>query len=180
MIFRAPLAWCAGRNMTRCIARAAAGRAASLPFFFAPMASTKAGSAGASRKALGSAVKRNRIRRRIREIVRLHRQEISPGWDIVIHPRSVSGYGGVCGADGELLKLLPRQRRRAQLERRRISRETAKRSARGNGSCCCSFASIRFFFRHFLAAPASFIPRVRNMDMKRLRGMAPGAEVCWR
>jgi ribonuclease P protein component len=38
------------------------------------------------KKALGGAVVRNRIRRRIREILRLHRQEISPGWDIVIHP----------------------------------------------------------------------------------------------
>ena len=40
------------------------------------------------KKALGSAVRRNRIRRRLREILRLHQQEIAPGWDIVIHPRS--------------------------------------------------------------------------------------------
>jgi ribonuclease P protein component len=31
---------------------------------------------------------RNRIRRRIREIVRLNRSEIPAGWDIVIHPRA--------------------------------------------------------------------------------------------
>jgi ribonuclease P protein component len=44
---------------------------------------------GASvKRALGNAVVRNRIRRRIREILRLHRQEFSAGWDIVIHPRS--------------------------------------------------------------------------------------------
>ena len=36
-------------------------------------------------KALGGAVVRNRIRRRVREIVRCHRQEIPAGWDIVIH-----------------------------------------------------------------------------------------------
>jgi ribonuclease P protein component len=36
----------------------------------------------------GGAVLRNRIRRRIREILRVHRQEIASGWDIVIHPRS--------------------------------------------------------------------------------------------
>ena len=40
------------------------------------------------KKALGGAVVRNRIRRRIREIVRCHRMEIPAGWDIVIHPKS--------------------------------------------------------------------------------------------
>jgi ribonuclease P protein component len=40
------------------------------------------------KKALGGAVVRNRMRRRMREIVRCHRQEIPTGWDIVIHPKS--------------------------------------------------------------------------------------------
>jgi ribonuclease P protein component len=40
------------------------------------------------KKALGGAVVRNRIRRRLREILRGHRQEISAGWDIVVHPKS--------------------------------------------------------------------------------------------
>ena len=40
------------------------------------------------KKALGGAVVRNRIRRRLREIVRSHRGEIPAGWDIVIHPKS--------------------------------------------------------------------------------------------
>ena len=40
------------------------------------------------KKALGGAVVRNRIRRRLREMVRCHRQEIPAGWDIVIHPKS--------------------------------------------------------------------------------------------
>lgn len=61
------------------------------------------------KKALGSAVKRNRIRRRIREIVRLHRQEISPGWDIVIHPRTSVATAEFAGLTEELLKLLPRR-----------------------------------------------------------------------
>jgi ribonuclease P protein component len=39
------------------------------------------------KKALGSAVVRNRIRRRIREILRRNRSEYPTGWDIVIHPR---------------------------------------------------------------------------------------------
>ena len=40
------------------------------------------------KKALGGAIVRNRIRRRIREILRLHMPEIPTGWDIVIHPRA--------------------------------------------------------------------------------------------
>jgi ribonuclease P protein component len=40
------------------------------------------------KKALGSAVVRNRIRRRLREMVRTHRQEIPAGWDMVMHPKS--------------------------------------------------------------------------------------------
>jgi ribonuclease P protein component len=61
------------------------------------------------RKALGGAVRRNRIRRRLREIVRLHRQEISPGWDIVIHPRSSAATADFSALAGELLRLLPRE-----------------------------------------------------------------------
>jgi len=60
------------------------------------------------KKALGSAVRRNRIRRRLREILRLHRQEIAMGWDIVIHPRSSAATAEFSPLAAELLKLLPR------------------------------------------------------------------------
>jgi ribonuclease P protein component len=60
------------------------------------------------KKALGSAVRRNRIRRRLREILRLHRQEIAPGWDIVIHPRSSAATANFSALTQELLKLIPR------------------------------------------------------------------------
>jgi ribonuclease P protein component len=60
------------------------------------------------KKALGNAVRRNRIRRRVREILRLHRQEICPGWDIVIHPRSSAATAEFSALTKELLKLLPR------------------------------------------------------------------------
>ena len=59
------------------------------------------------KKALGSAVRRNRIRRRLREILRLHRQEIAPGWDIVIHPRSSAATAKFLALGAELLALLP-------------------------------------------------------------------------
>ena len=60
------------------------------------------------KKALGGAVRRNRIRRRLREIVRLNRQEIAPGWDIVTHPRSAVATAGFLPLTNELLNLLPR------------------------------------------------------------------------
>ena len=63
------------------------------------------------KKALGNAVRRNRIRRRLREILRVHRQEIAPGWDIVIHPRSSAATENFFVLTSELLKLLPRLRR---------------------------------------------------------------------
>lgn len=39
-------------------------------------------------KKLGHAVVRNRIRRRLREVYRLHESEFTPGWDIVVVARS--------------------------------------------------------------------------------------------
>ncbi len=41
-------------------------------------------------KKLGHAVVRNRVRRRLREIYRLHESEFTPGWDIVVVARSRS------------------------------------------------------------------------------------------
>jgi ribonuclease P protein component len=38
-------------------------------------------------RAVGGAVVRNRIKRRIREGFRLHRSELAPQWDIVLNPR---------------------------------------------------------------------------------------------
>ncbi|MBI4907507.1 MAG: ribonuclease P protein component [Acidobacteria bacterium] len=38
-------------------------------------------------RALGKAVRRNRIKRRIREALRLELSTIAPDWDVVINPR---------------------------------------------------------------------------------------------
>ena len=58
------------------------------------------------KKALGGAVLRNRIRRRVREIVRGHRQEIPEGWDIVIHPKSSVARAEFAALAADLLRLL--------------------------------------------------------------------------
>jgi ribonuclease P protein component len=60
------------------------------------------------KKALGNAVRRNRIRRRLREILRLHRQEIATGWDIVIHPRTTTATAEFSPLAAELVRLIPR------------------------------------------------------------------------
>jgi ribonuclease P protein component len=58
------------------------------------------------KKALGGAVVRNRIRRRVREIVRCHRQEIPAGWDIVIHPKKSVERAEFAVMTAELLRLV--------------------------------------------------------------------------
>jgi len=57
-------------------------------------------------RALGGAVVRNRVRRRLREILRQHRQEISSGWDIVLHPRASVATAEFRALSEELLGLL--------------------------------------------------------------------------
>ena len=58
------------------------------------------------KKALGGAVVRNRIRRRIREILRRNGSEIPSGWDIVIHPRSSVARAKFAPLAAELVGLL--------------------------------------------------------------------------
>ena len=58
------------------------------------------------KRTLGGAVVRNRIRRRIREVIRLYRQEISSGCDIVIHPKPNVATAPFSVLTTELLKLL--------------------------------------------------------------------------
>jgi len=58
------------------------------------------------KKALGGAVARNRIRRRLREVVRCHRLEIPAGWDIVIHPKSSVALAPFAALTADLLRLM--------------------------------------------------------------------------
>jgi len=58
------------------------------------------------KKALGNAVRRNRIRRRLREIFRLHRREIATGWDIVVHPRTSVATAEFAALTRELVTLV--------------------------------------------------------------------------
>ena len=171
LTFPAPAVWCAAASTMRYIATGAGGRAANSPFFFARMAKTISRFGWSIKKALGTAVRRNRIRRRIREIVRLHRQEIAPGWDIVIHPRSSAATASFSASAADLLRLIPR----------------AKSPGDPNGANSSTpivpslpldllvflRSSTRFFSRHSLAGPASTTLPARIMRTKLSNATAP-------
>jgi ribonuclease P protein component len=58
------------------------------------------------KRALGGAVVRNCMRRRMREVVRLHREEISAGWDFVIHPKANMASTAFAALENDLVRLL--------------------------------------------------------------------------
>jgi ribonuclease P protein component len=59
-------------------------------------------------RALGKAVVRNRIKRRLREAVRLHLEQLSPQWSIVINPRRKSMEAPFAELEREVLRLFER------------------------------------------------------------------------
>jgi ribonuclease P protein component len=59
-------------------------------------------------KALGGAVVRNRIKRRLREAFRAHRSEIAAQWDIVINPRRAAVDAPFAEIERALMKVIAR------------------------------------------------------------------------
>jgi ribonuclease P protein component len=59
-------------------------------------------------RALGKAVVRNRIRRRVREAVRLHLDQLSPEWSIVFNPRRKSMAAPFPELEREIVRLFQR------------------------------------------------------------------------
>ena len=74
--------------------------------FFAPNQAGESRFGMSVGRALGGAVVRNRIRRRIREILRLSRKEIPSGWDIIVHPRASTATAAFTAVRDELMTLL--------------------------------------------------------------------------
>ena len=59
-------------------------------------------------RAAGNAVIRNRLRRRVREAVRLHRGQLAPGWWIVLNPRRAALEVGFDELEREVERLFTR------------------------------------------------------------------------
>jgi ribonuclease P protein component len=59
-------------------------------------------------RAIGKAVVRNRIKRRVREAVRLNLEQLSPLWSIVINPRRKASEAPVAELHREVQRLFQR------------------------------------------------------------------------
>lgn len=55
---------------------------------------------------LGKAVRRNKVRRRVREAYRIHEHQTSPGWDIVVVARQRAIFSSYAEVERALLTLL--------------------------------------------------------------------------
>lgn len=55
---------------------------------------------------VGKAVRRNKVRRRIREAYRIHEHQLSTGWDIVVVARVKAAFVSYAQIERELLRLL--------------------------------------------------------------------------
>ncbi|HMD31447.1 MAG TPA: ribonuclease P protein component, partial [Candidatus Acidoferrales bacterium] len=74
--------------------------------FFAPNGQGESRFGMSVGRGLGGAVVRNKIRRRIREVLRLNLKEIPSGWDIIVHPRASVAKAEFALLRDELLALL--------------------------------------------------------------------------
>ncbi len=62
----------------------------------------------ASPKRWGGSVLRNRLKRRVREMLRRRRGEIPAGWDIVLHPKITVAAADFAALEAEILQMLAR------------------------------------------------------------------------
>lgn len=86
--------------------RSLANRVAALHYLAAPQGELRLGVAVSRR--MGCAVVRNRLRRRLREVLRLHRSELTEGWHVVVVARQRAGELSYKELEEGVLSLLDR------------------------------------------------------------------------
>lgn len=80
-----------------------------LTVFYLPRPQSEAPRVGFTlSRALGSAVERNRIRRRVREALRLHLRELEKAVDVVINPKRSAAGAGFPELEAEISRALAR------------------------------------------------------------------------
>ncbi|MCE5310946.1 MAG: ribonuclease P protein component [Acidobacteriales bacterium] len=84
-----------------------AGRLFSATYYLRP-GETESRIGFAVGRAAGNAVVRNRLRRRVREAVRLHRDRLQAGWWIVLNPRRAALTAGFDELEREVERLFTR------------------------------------------------------------------------
>ena len=82
-------------------------QSASMSWFLAPQAEPAGPRVGLTAgKVLGKAHERNRIKRRMREILRRHRELLPQGFDLIFHPRRTVLDADFTKLDAEVLRIL--------------------------------------------------------------------------
>jgi len=141
-IFRERRGWCDAEILTPYTAPGSAARIPTSPFFFARHELPHSRFGFSIKKALGGAVVRNRIRRRVREIVRCHRLEIACRMGHRDTSEEQCGEGGVCHAGGGIVA--------PDAERIKTSPQSA--------GVRFALAALRFYKAIFVAAGGRKLP----------------------
>ena len=96
-------------------------QSASMSWFLAPQTEPAAPRVGLTAgKVLGKAHERNRIKRRMRELLRRHVAELPAGFDLILHPRRSALSADFVKLEAELVRILGQ----AQLEAARMRKAT--------------------------------------------------------
>jgi len=96
-------------------------QSASMSWFLAPQTEPAAPRVGLTAgKVLGKAHERNRIKRRMRELLRRHVAELPAGFDLILHPRRSVLSADFVKLEAELVRILGQ----AQLEAARMRKAT--------------------------------------------------------
>jgi ribonuclease P protein component len=113
-------------------------QSASMSWFLAPRTDTAAPRVGLTAgKVLGKAHERNRIKRRMREVLRRHVDLLPSGCDLIFHPRRIVLSIDFARLDAEVVRILEQ----ARTESRRVAEQGLMDEQRTETAASCSVAA---------------------------------------